>query len=120
MEIKMMKGQPSKLVRVTLDVTYSDLAKVEKFCPAKLTFVDPESKKVTFRVDLTEKGLHTAALGVADAAVAPTEKVCLNFVTSYDKEDLGAIVTKLAAIEEAVKATKAVVEEAATRIVEEE
>ena len=66
MEIKMMKGQPSKLVRVTLDVTYNDLAKVEKFCPAKLTFVDPESKKVTFRVDLTEKGLHTAALGVAD------------------------------------------------------
>ena len=43
MEIKMMKGQPSKLVRVTLDVTYSDLAKVEKFCPAKLTFVDAHS-----------------------------------------------------------------------------
>ena len=120
MEIKMMKGQPSKLVRVTLDVTFNDLVKVEKFCPAKLTFVDPESKKVTYRVDLTEKGLHTAALGVADAAAAPTEKVCLNFVTSYDKEDLGAIITKLASIEDAVKAAKAVVEEAATRIVEEE
>ena len=53
MEIKLMKGQPSRLVRVTLDVTYSDLAKVEKFCPAKLTYVDPESKKVTFRIDLT-------------------------------------------------------------------
>ena len=120
MEIKMMKGCPAKLVRVSLDVTFKDLAKVEKFCPAKLTFVDPESKKVTFRIDLTEKGLHTAALGVADAAAAPTEKVCLNFVTAYDKEDLGAIVTKLASIEDAVKATKAVIEEAATRIVEEE
>ena len=120
MEIKMMKGCPAKLVRVSLDLTFKDLAKVEKFCPAKLTFIDPESKKVTFRIDLTEKGLHTAALGVADAAAAPTEKVCLNFVTAYDKEDLGAIVTKLGAIEEAVKATKAVIEEAATKIVEEE
>ena len=88
MEIKMMKGCPAKLVRVSLDLTFKDLAKVEKFCPAKLTFIDPESKKVTFRIDLTEKGLHTAALGVADAAAAPTEKVCLNFITEYDKEDL--------------------------------
>ena len=37
-----------------------------------------------------------------------------------DLNKLGAIITKLASIEDAVKATKAVIEEAATRIVEEE
>lgn len=120
MEIKRLKGNPATTVRVTLSVSYADLKKVEKFSPSKLTYVDSETKKVTFEVFTDCSDIKPYGLGVKAAAATPDAPVCINYPTTLDKDDLGAIATKLEAIETAVVAAKGLVDEASTKIVDEE